>query len=82
MLKSLFKLSFLVVALTGMTACNSNSDPAAPDVVVQTGVLVDDPVSGATFSTPTQDGVTNGLGEFQYVAGFFELRGNARKIVA
>ena len=34
-----------------------------------TGVLVNSPIDGATFSTATQSGITNALGEFQYLPG-------------
>ena len=37
--------------------------------VVLTGVLEDMPIEGVTFSTDTQSGITNALGEFQYLPG-------------
>jgi beta-glucanase (GH16 family) len=36
---------------------------------VQTGVLLDSPVEGVSFVTDTQSGITNALGEFQYIVG-------------
>lgn len=34
-----------------------------------TGVLVNSPIEGATYSTMTQSGITNASGEFQYLPG-------------
>jgi len=36
---------------------------------VLTGVFVDSAVEGASYTTPTQSGVTNSAGEFNYLAG-------------
>ena len=38
-------------------------------VELQTGVLMDNAVSGVTYVTATQNGQTNNLGEFQYIDG-------------
>lgn len=40
-----------------------------PPPTVLTGVLVNSPIEGVTFQTATQSGITNALGQFQYVAG-------------
>ena len=45
----------------------ATGDAGAPPVL--TGLLVDAPVEGVTFETPTQSGVTNNLGEFKYILG-------------
>ena len=47
------------------------SENTGGDTVVelQTGVLMDDAVSGVTYTTATQNGETNNLGEFQYADG-------------
>ncbi|BDY04491.1 hypothetical protein [Ferrimonas sp. YFM] len=65
---------FLILAAAAalMGGCGSDSDsdpkpPIEPDVL--TGVFVDSPVGGLTFTTDTQNGTTNAAGEFQYVSG-------------
>ncbi len=47
------------------------SENTGGDTVIdlQTGVLMDDVVSGVTYVTATQNGETNNLGEFQYADG-------------
>ena len=70
----IFILAATLVLIGGLSGCGSSnsSSPASvpvPGVEVRTGVLVDDAVSGVTYTTATQDGVTNGDGEFQYMEG-------------
>ena len=58
----------------GLTACGgggSGSVAPAPTAQnsVQTGVLIDSPVSGIAYETDSRSGVTNAAGEFEYLAG-------------
>lgn len=60
-----------------LIACSSGGDGGSPnpgntptpDPEILTGVFVDSPVSGASYSTETQTGTTNSEGEYNYVAG-------------
>lgn len=65
-LKVLFRsVSCLFLAVFLLTGCAAlDTKPAA-----LTGVFIDAPVSGITFKTPTQGGITNAAGEFKYLAG-------------
>jgi YD repeat-containing protein len=57
-------LSFLISCSGGGSSSSSAANtPAQP----ATGVFVDSPVAGLTFSTPTQSGITNDQGEFAYL---------------
>lgn len=72
-------LSTILVVASGLSGCGGGSGGSSttdggstvtvPVAVTQTGLLVDDAVSGVTFSTATQAGETNNLGEFQYLEG-------------
>ena len=58
----------------GLAACGgggSGSVASAPVAQnsVQTGVLIDSPVSGIAYETDSRSGVTNAAGEFEYLAG-------------
>jgi len=48
---------------------NSDSGPSTPEPTVLTGVFLDSPVNGLRYQTPTRSGLTNALGEFQYIDG-------------
>jgi hypothetical protein len=58
-----------------LSACGGGGGDAAPaptnptNPSVLTGVFVDSPVSGISYTTATQSGKTNAKGEFSYVAG-------------
>lgn len=51
----------------GSDAAPAPTTPTTPSVL--TGILVDSPVSGISYTTATQSGKTNAKGEFSYVAG-------------
>ncbi len=57
--------------LTGVISCGGGGGgaPASnePQPVVVTGVFLDSPVRGLTYTTATRSGVTNALGEFEYI---------------
>ena len=59
-------LSALVVA-SGCGGGGSSRGPADPDY--QQGVLLDSPVSGVSYSTPSTSGVTDAAGNFDYLPG-------------
>jgi hypothetical protein len=67
---------FVIFIIVGMLAgCGGGgggeNDPGtnmAPATVL-TGVLADSVVSGVSYSTPTQSGLTNTNGQFNYIAG-------------
>ncbi|GAA3924898.1 hypothetical protein [Litoribacillus peritrichatus] len=51
-----------------LTGCSSNSSSSDSDEVL-TGQFTDSPVSGLTYTTPTQSGVTDANGSFKYLEG-------------
>ena len=53
-------LAALILSSTLGAACGGGS------VTPLRGVFIDSSVSGIGYSTPTQKGVTNSLGEFKY----------------
>jgi hypothetical protein len=64
--------SFNALLISGacsiLVACGGGSDaPSAP--LVSTGVFIDSPVSGISYKTASQSGVTNDKGEFKYISG-------------
>jgi len=54
------------IACTFLAACG---DSSRPNPQVQTGTLLDSPVSGIAYSTLTQSGVTNAQGHFTFRPG-------------
>jgi len=54
-----------------LSACNGGGDdsPAPGSSSALTGTFVDSPVSGLAYTTETQSGLTNELGEFRYNEG-------------
>lgn len=56
-----------VSLLLGCGGGGGGSSPSDPEIL--TGVFVDSPVEGLAFSTASQSGTTNSLGEFTYVSG-------------
>ena len=56
-----------------LVGCGGGSSTSSGDSdsegAVLTGVFVDSPVEGLVYSTQTQSGTTNALGEFNYLAG-------------
>ena len=64
--------SFNALLISGacsiLVACGGGSDaPSSPEVL--TGVFIDSPVSGITYKTATQSGVTDVDGKFKYISG-------------
>lgn len=59
----------ILVAGCGSSSSTSNDAVGDPQGAVLTGVLLDSAVEGMSFNTATQSGVTNALGEFQYING-------------
>lgn len=51
------------------TAASDSGDNNPPAPATTTGVFADSPVAGIGYRTPTQEGVTNVDGEFEYVVG-------------
>ena len=58
--------AFLLVGCGGSSSTPSTDSDS--EATVLTGVFVDSPVEGATFTTETQSGTTSALGEFSYLA--------------
>lgn len=65
MIKNLLTTAFVVGALS---ACGGGGS-SGPVESSSTGVLLDSPVSGITYKTTTQSGVTNSKGEFTFIPG-------------
>jgi predicted enzyme related to lactoylglutathione lyase len=57
----------LLMGITVLAGCGSN-DPSAPPPVL-TGTFVDSPVSGLSYQTASQSGITGADGSFLYRAG-------------
>jgi hypothetical protein len=53
--------------LLTLTACGGGTTP--PTETTSTGVFIDSPVAGLHYSTATQSGTTNSLGEYDYLTG-------------
>lgn len=68
---TLIKLSVATAFFLVISACGGGggSSDSGGHSDVKTGVFLDSPVSGLAYVTETQSGVTNGVGEFNYVAG-------------
>lgn len=63
------KSNFLVLGLcAGLVACGGGSS-SQDQTANQTGVLLDSPVINIGYRTETLEGVTNSLGEYEYVEG-------------
>lgn len=54
---------------TGSENTDSGEGTNSANNTVLTGVFVDSPVEGVSYSTATQSGTTNSAGEFNYIAG-------------
>ncbi len=67
------KNSFVLLSLcAGLAACgggssSNNNSPDEPNI--QTGVFLDSPVVNIGYRTETLEGVTNSLGEYEYIEG-------------
>ncbi|MFO7570452.1 MAG: VOC family protein, partial [Smithellaceae bacterium] len=65
--------AMLLIAMGLISGCGSGSDAPAPIVTPEpallSGVFVDSPVSGLSYTTVTQSGLTDADGTFQYRAG-------------
>ena len=60
-------MTLISVLLAG---CGGGPDPTPPTApVVKVGLFIDGAVSGLTYSTPSQSGVTTASGEFKYIEG-------------
>ena len=62
----------MILVTTLLSACNGGSgsdDEKDKPLDTLTGVFVDSPVAGLQYKTKTQSGLTNELGEFEYVEG-------------
>lgn len=66
--KTLF-IAFLSVILTACGDLDLYDAPPDAPVETLTGQLIDGVVSGITYSTETQNGITNADGEYLYLAG-------------
>ncbi|HEX5056676.1 MAG TPA: hypothetical protein VFX02_09280 [Gammaproteobacteria bacterium] len=68
-----FILSLMALLFSAfITACGGGgggSNGGNEDNTVRTGVFIDGPVQGLSYETPTQSGVTNADGEFEYING-------------
>lgn len=66
-----FKKVLLIITMgstLGLYGCGSSSGGGTQEKI-NTGVFIDAPVKGLSYSTPTRSGVTNDRGEFNYIAG-------------
>lgn len=59
-------LASLFIILTG---CGGGGDSTSPTTTDLTGVFLDGPVANIGYKTETKQGVTNALGEYDYLAG-------------
>jgi hypothetical protein len=62
-----FKRSALPIMVLSLAACDLDSTPT--DETLHTGVFVDSAVGGLHYETATQSGITNSLGEYNYLPG-------------
>lgn len=67
----LFKNKALVVAMSALllAACNDNNDDDNSAPTVQTATLIDAAVSGLSFDSGSQKGITDAEGKFKYILG-------------
>ncbi len=68
-MKKYEKLACAAATVALAIACGGGGDGGGTPTTPQTGVFQDREVAGLSYSTPTQSGVTNAQGEFQYMAG-------------
>ncbi|PVZ66652.1 adhesin [Pelagibaculum spongiae] len=68
-----YKTLLLVSAISALTACSGGSSSSdsvtGPDPIKSTGVFLDSPVAKIGYRTETLEGITNSLGEYEYVEG-------------
>jgi hypothetical protein len=71
MKKSLKKMGLALAATTvvAMYGCGGGGGGSGGGASLLTGVFLDAPVAGLTYSTATQSGTTNASGQFSYAAG-------------
>lgn len=69
-------IALIAMGLVGLTliGCGggdsgSSSTSTTTATSTETGIFIDAPVEGLSYSTPTMSGYTNALGEFQYKTG-------------
>ena len=60
---------FSIACALFLSACGGGDSPQAGTSDTLVGVFSDSPVSGLTYKTATQTGITNTKGEFNYLAG-------------
>ena len=63
-----YNLLTALCTCTMLAACGGGGGSSS-SLSLQTGILLDSPVSGIQFTTPSQSGVTNTQGEFIYMPG-------------
>ncbi len=62
-------IGLIAMSCGGGGGGGGGSTPNSPPVQTSTGIFVDAPVAGLSYSTDSQSGVTNAAGEFLYVDG-------------
>jgi len=68
-------IALIVMGVIGLTliGCGGGDSGGSSSTTTvtstETGIFIDAPVEGLSYSTPTMSGYTNALGEFQYKAG-------------
>ena len=63
-------LGLLIFLTIGMSGCNDNSaNRTSEKHQIQTGIFLDNEVTGMNYKTETQSGITGSKGEFQYILG-------------
>ena len=63
------RISTLSIALLIVTACNNGNSENNDGTITSTGYLIDSPVSGVSYNTATQSGITGDDGDFLYQIG-------------
>lgn len=67
------KFSLIILSLFLILSCANDDDitniPPPVDPTALTGVFIDAEVEGLTYTTETQSGTTNAMGEFKYLEG-------------
>lgn len=64
-LKQMLTIGVAILTMTIFYGCDGGSSSPT----VYSGMLIDSPVEGVEYSTPTQSGITDSQGTFKYQAG-------------